>query len=44
MYIEELIIMVIHVEIPQLIQTRKKFSLNKQNYYGKNCLMKVGKR
>jgi len=27
-----------------LIKTKKNFLLNKQNYYGKNCLVKVDKK
>ena len=44
MFIEEAIIMGIHGENPPLMKTRKKFLQKKQDYCGKNCQMKVGKK
>ena len=43
-FIEEGFIMGIHGENPPLMKTIKKLLLKKQDYYGKNCLMKVGKK
>jgi len=37
MFIEEGIIMGMHVENTPLMKTRKKILLKKQDYYGKNC-------
>ena len=37
MFIEEGIIMGMHVENPPLMKTRKKILLKNQDYYGKNC-------
>jgi len=44
MFIEEGIIMGINGENPPLMKTRKKLLLKKQDYYGKNCKIKVGKK
>ena len=44
MFIEEGIIMGIHGENPPLMKTRKKLLSKKRDYYGKNCLFKVGKK
>ena len=44
MFIEEEIIMGINGENPPLMKTRKNFLLKKQDYYGKNCQIKVGKK
>ena len=44
MFIEEGIIMGVHGENPPLMKTRKKLLLKKQDYYGKNCLIKVGRK